>query len=263
MKILLIVVGDTVFLDKARDRVVEVAREELSSANIAFDVAFTPNDRRKVQMAVLEAVQSFDAIVVAGGSGPSPRDVSVEAVKPLFDKELEGLGEVFRRLSEKSVGLKAYLSRATAGTIGDTLVFVVPGSPDAVRLALREIVAPILEEGISAIRGESHWKTAGVTVKSSLGLEDALVAYRRTASEPHPLYAQVLFRGVGLEPEEVERIVSISSSEPACRAWALVSKEGSVNLVINFAALDVAVGLDSLVSILKSVSAAIRTRGQV
>jgi molybdopterin adenylyltransferase len=78
-----------------------------------------------------------DVMVTTGGTGASPRDVTIEAVRPMLQKELEGFGELFRAESHKKVGAAAALSRATAGVAQGKLVVCLPGSPDAVELALR------------------------------------------------------------------------------------------------------------------------------
>ena len=72
------------------------------------------------------------------------RDVTIESLAPLWTKELPGFGEIFRALSFAEIGPAAFLSRATAGIIGDTFVAVLPGSPAACELALRRLVIPEL-----------------------------------------------------------------------------------------------------------------------
>ncbi len=81
-----------------------------------------------------------DAVVTVGGTGVTPDDVTVEAVRPLFGKELPGFGELFRSLSYEQVGTATVASRATAGIVEDTPVFCLPGSEDAARLGARRIV---------------------------------------------------------------------------------------------------------------------------
>ena len=92
----------------------------------------------------MNGVARPDAIVVTGGSGISNRDVTPEALKPLLTKEMPGFGEVFRALSWDEVGPATMLSRAFAGTIGGTLLFVLPGSTNAVRLAMEKLIVPEL-----------------------------------------------------------------------------------------------------------------------
>lgn len=81
-----------------------------------------------------------DVVVATGGTGFSPRDLTLEAVEPLFDLTIEGFGELFRMLSYKQVGAAAMLSRAAAGLIGDRAVFLLPGSPKAVALAMEALI---------------------------------------------------------------------------------------------------------------------------
>ena len=86
--------------------------------------------------------EAIDAIVVSGGTGLAPEDVTLEAVKPLFSKTIPGFGELFRLKSQEDVGTAAMLSRAAAGVVGRCVVFCLPGSPAAVELALKELIIP-------------------------------------------------------------------------------------------------------------------------
>ncbi|MFP4530279.1 MAG: molybdenum cofactor biosynthesis protein B [Halodesulfurarchaeum sp.] len=86
--------------------------------------------------------RDVDVLVSTGGTGVSPDDVTVEAVKPLFEKELPGFGELFRRKSVEEIGSKAIASRATAGIANGVPVFVLPGSLDAVSLAMGSLILP-------------------------------------------------------------------------------------------------------------------------
>ena len=83
-------------------------------------------------------------ILMSGGTGITPQDVTIEAVSPLFAKVLTGFGPLFAQLSFKEIGSAAYLSRATAGVIKDTVVFCMPGSINACKLACRELIFPEL-----------------------------------------------------------------------------------------------------------------------
>jgi molybdenum cofactor biosynthesis protein B len=102
------------------------------------------DDAEAIRDAVVRllAAPGVDAVVVTGGTGFSPRDVSVEAVAPLFDRPVEGFGELFRMLSYQQVGAAAMLSRATAGLVGERAVFLLPGSPQAVALAMEALILP-------------------------------------------------------------------------------------------------------------------------
>ena len=83
-------------------------------------------------------------IISTGGTGISPRDGTFEAVTGLFEKRLDGFGELFRMVSFEEIGAAAMLSRATAGTVGRKAIFAVPGSEKAVRLAMTRLVIPEL-----------------------------------------------------------------------------------------------------------------------
>ena len=77
-----------------------------------------------------------DALLFTGGTGVSPRDVTIETIRPYFEKELDGFGELLRRLSYDEIGAAGVLSRAAAGVAGGKLIVCMPGSPGAVRTFL-------------------------------------------------------------------------------------------------------------------------------
>jgi molybdenum cofactor biosynthesis protein B len=83
---------------------------------------------------------SIDIIITTGGTGFTSRDVTVEAVRPLFDKEVEGFSVIFHQVSHKTVGLSTLQSRACAGLARGTFVFLLPGSTGAVKDAWDEII---------------------------------------------------------------------------------------------------------------------------
>lgn len=97
-----------------------------------------PDDKMMIRAEVLKAVRngSVDMVILTGGTGFTSSDVTVEALSPLFDREIKGFGELFRMLSYRKVGAASMLSRATAGVISRKPVFCLPGSPDAVKLAM-------------------------------------------------------------------------------------------------------------------------------
>ena len=80
-------------------------------------------------------------LVLIGGTGVSPSDVTVETVVPFFEKELAGFGELLRNISYQSIGSAALLTRATAGTVKGKLIVCLPGSPGAVETALRSFIS--------------------------------------------------------------------------------------------------------------------------
>ena len=88
------------------------------------------------------------AVLITGGTGITRRDQTVEAIRPLLEKEIPGFGELFRMLSFQEIGSAAWLSRALAGTYRGVLIFVLPGSPNAVRLALDRLILPELGHAV-------------------------------------------------------------------------------------------------------------------
>jgi molybdopterin adenylyltransferase len=82
------------------------------------------------------SVPGADVILFTGGTGLSPTDITVETLRPSFEKEIEGFGEIFRSVSYAHIGAAAALSRATAGIASKKVVLCLPGSPDAVKTAL-------------------------------------------------------------------------------------------------------------------------------
>ena len=87
---------------------------------------------------------SPQAIIVTGGTGISSKDVTIEAVRPLFTKELTAFGPIFAQLSFEQIDSAAILSRATAGVIEKTILFCMPGSINACKLACKAIIFPEL-----------------------------------------------------------------------------------------------------------------------
>jgi molybdopterin adenylyltransferase len=90
------------------------------------------------------ADEHIHVLISTGGTGISPRDGTFEAVTALFEKRLDGFGELFRMISFEEIGSAAMLSRATAGTVGRKAIFALPGSEKAVRLAMTRLVLPEL-----------------------------------------------------------------------------------------------------------------------
>lgn len=88
--------------------------------------------------------QDVAAVLLTGGTGISGRDQTFETVSALLDKPLPGYGELFRQLSYADIGPAAILSRATGGVMQQKIVLTMPGSPNAVRLAMEKIIVPQL-----------------------------------------------------------------------------------------------------------------------
>jgi len=103
-----------------------------------------PDDPHKVREKVETLCASADVVLINGGTGISRRDTTYEAVQAMLEKTLPGFGEIFRVLSYDDVGPAAMLSRAVAGVYRDTVVFSMPGSLGAVRLAMEKLILPEL-----------------------------------------------------------------------------------------------------------------------
>jgi molybdenum cofactor biosynthesis protein B len=112
------------------------------------------DDVEAIRAAVRAACdEGHDLVITTGGTGIAPRDVTYEAIEALLDKRLDGFGEAFRAKSWGQVGARAILSRALAGTAGRALVVALPGSPKAVRLALEEVLLPLVPHALGLLRG--------------------------------------------------------------------------------------------------------------
>lgn len=91
-------------------------------------------------------------IITTGGTGITSRDGTFEAIDRLFEKRLMGFGELFRMLSYEQIGAAAMMSRATAGRARGKAIFVLPGSPEAVRLAMTKLIIPELGHVVQQLR---------------------------------------------------------------------------------------------------------------
>jgi len=113
------------------------------------------DDTQAIRQAVthLLADLSPHAVIITGGTGISPQDVTIEAVKPLFAKDLSAFGILFTQLSFEEIDSAAMLSRAAAGVIGRSIVFCIPGSIKACQLACKNLIFPELGHLIRHCRG--------------------------------------------------------------------------------------------------------------
>ncbi len=115
----------------------------LSAAGIGVaHYAIVPDDIERIRSEVRLALSRANCIIVTGGTGLTPDDVTIEAVAPLLEKTIDGFGELFRLKSYEEIGTAAILSRAIAGVVGGRVVFCTPGSTKAVTLAARDIIIP-------------------------------------------------------------------------------------------------------------------------
>ena len=100
-----------------------------------------PDEKKDLLKTIEDMIDDeVDVILTTGGTGLDTRDITVETVEELFEKELKGFGEIFRLKSYEEIGAGALLSRATAGVYKKTCIFSMPGSPNAVKTALSIII---------------------------------------------------------------------------------------------------------------------------
>lgn len=100
------------------------------------------DNRKKIVARLFELLNEANVVIISGGTGISLRDVTIEAVRSIADREVTGFGIQFQTLSMQEVGSSTMLSSASAFLIGRKLVFCLPGSPEAVRLALDKLIVP-------------------------------------------------------------------------------------------------------------------------
>ncbi|SEM01484.1 molybdenum cofactor biosynthesis protein B [Stigmatella aurantiaca] len=132
--------------DAARDESGQALRGGLEAAgHTVCGYKVVKDEPEAIRAALAEAAEAgARAVLFNGGTGIGRRDSTVETLRGLFEKELPGFGELFRALSFQQIGSAAMMSRATAGTYQGMIVFVMPGSPQAVRLALEALILPEL-----------------------------------------------------------------------------------------------------------------------
>ena len=137
--------------DTGGNAIVELMREaghEVSRREIVEDDA----PRIEVVLQGFLADASVDAVITTGGTGISARDTTYEVVSRLIDKKLDGFGELFRMLSYEEIGAAAILSRAVAGASGSKFVACLPGSTNAVRLAMEKLLVPEIPHVVFELR---------------------------------------------------------------------------------------------------------------
>lgn len=127
------------YRDESQERAVEFIEK---GGHVVKVRDLVDDDISMIRLKLLELVKDaeVDVIIFIGGTGISKKDVTIEAVKPLLEKELDGFGEIFRWISFREIGVIAFLSRAIMGTVNDKAVMCLPGSPHAIEIALKEFL---------------------------------------------------------------------------------------------------------------------------
>ena len=122
------------------DRVTEAGHRLAARAIVTDDI-----EKIRSQVTDWSRDPAIDAIITTGGTGFTGRDVTPEALEPIFEKRMDGFSEVFHRISYDKIGTSTIQSRATGGVINATFVFVLPGSPGACKDAWDGIIRPQLD----------------------------------------------------------------------------------------------------------------------
>ena len=118
-----------------------------AAGHILAGRAIVPDDCDRIRAAVQAWIEdpAVDAVITTGGTGLTGRDVTPEAVMPLFEKVIEGFAVVFHNVSFRSVGMSTIQSRACAGVAGGTFIFCLPGSGGAVRDGWEQVISSQLD----------------------------------------------------------------------------------------------------------------------
>lgn len=113
---------------------------------IVLERLIVPDEAIAIRAALVEALTNdqCQALIFTGGTGIAPRDVTPDTIEPELDRVIPGFGEIFRQLSYEEIGSAALLSRALAGLKQGRVIFVIPGSRGAVRLAMDRLIVPEL-----------------------------------------------------------------------------------------------------------------------
>lgn len=125
------------------------------SDHIVSRYKIVKDEHHEIEEAVLAGMedQDVDVVITNGGTGMAYRDVTIETIHPLLDKEMTGFGELFRMLSyTEDIGSAAILSRAIAGVSQHTAIFSIPGSSGAVKLAMEKLILPELRHVVNEVK---------------------------------------------------------------------------------------------------------------
>lgn len=165
--------------DRSGARIVELLGE---AGHTALGRVVVDDDVEAIRSALTAAVSEgkAKAVILTGGTGLAPRDLTPEAVEPLFTRKLPGFGELFRMLSHQQVGSAAMLSRATGGVIGGVLVFALPGSVASCELAMQALILPELRHLVGLVGA------SGAAPAAPAPAEGAAVAVPAKADTPVP-----------------------------------------------------------------------------
>lgn len=138
--------------DKSGQKIIELLNNHTHHVPI-YNIV--PDESDQIRMSVEKVIYSgkVDAVIVNGGTGISYRDVTIESIEPLLDKQLPGFGELFRYLSfQYDIGTASILSRAICGVSNHRVIFSIPGSTGAVTLAMEKIILPEIRHMVREVQ---------------------------------------------------------------------------------------------------------------
>ncbi|MDD1777632.1 MAG: molybdenum cofactor biosynthesis protein MoaB [Candidatus Helarchaeota archaeon] len=159
IKFSVVIVSDTRYQQLKTKKTVEdlttpLIKKILTENNYILQNQYiVPNDKNEIAQILLSIIETNDSafILFSGGTGIGPKDITIETLQPLLEKEMPGFGELFRHLSYEEIGPGAMLSRATAGIIKKKIIFILPGNPNAVETALKKLILPQVDHLINMI----------------------------------------------------------------------------------------------------------------
>lgn len=141
LRIAILVVSDTraAAMREGRDEDIsgKILERNARKAGHRTTRLIVPDDAAKIRWAVKKFIadKGINVVITTGGTGVAKRDVTIETLQPMFEKELPGFGEILRRIGYEKVGTPALLTRATTGIIKRKPIFCLPGAPNAVEVA--------------------------------------------------------------------------------------------------------------------------------
>lgn len=153
INIMVLTISDT--RDEQTDKSGQLMMELINSHH--FNVQkykIVKDERKEILSEVIDGIHQtkIDVILTNGGTGLSNRDVTLDVIEQVIDRQIPGFGELFRMLSYEEIGSAAILSRAIGGIAKGTVIFSMPGSIGAVRLAMEKLILPELSHIMKEIR---------------------------------------------------------------------------------------------------------------
>jgi molybdopterin adenylyltransferase len=150
----IITVSDTRTIETDRSgQIIQQLLEDAGHQVVEYTIIKDEPEQIKAWLFKLNSNIEIDSIIVSGGTGIAPRDTTYDVISSYIDKTLPGFGEIFRWLSFQEIGSRAIASRAVAGVKNNCLIFSLPGSSNAVKLAMSQLILPELNHLVKQLKG--------------------------------------------------------------------------------------------------------------